>query len=180
MNYLVLFVAISAVLVNSAYGISLRTKINAVTIKKAMVATTSDFQEHVGLCRTSDWHHGNPYNKNVGPEDCKKICLSDPGCTAIETKPGTRHCEIHNKLFITKVDATGSKSKYRCFMKHGGKKTKAIAGSLNSVVTYEIRNKKYSACTCTCPNGESFSMVGYNSCINGHGCNHVGRVGMGN
>ena len=33
MNCLVLFVAISAVLINSAYGIRLRTKINAVTMK---------------------------------------------------------------------------------------------------------------------------------------------------
>eukprot|EP00942_MAST-04A_sp_MAST-4A-sp1_P014564 g14564.t1 len=169
MNRLVLFVAISAVLINSAYGIRLRTKINAVTMKKAMIATTSDFQEHVGVCRTSWGGSGNPDKKNVEPEDCKKICLSDPGCTAIETKPGTTHCEIHNKQFITKVDATkGWKSKRRCFMKHGGKKTKAIAGSWNSVETYPNNNRK-GACTCTCPNGESFSMVGWFDCENGHG-----------
>ena len=84
MNCLVLFVAISAVLVNSAYGISLRTKINAVTMK------------------------------------------------AVTMK-------------------------------------KAIAGSWNSVETYSIGWKKRSACTCTCPNGESFSMVGWNDCENGHG-----------
>ena len=111
MNCLVLFVAISAVLINSAYGISLRTKINAVTIKKAMVATTSDFQEHVGACRTSNWGSGNPYKKNVEPEDCKKICLSDPGCTAIETEPGTRQ-RSKKFLYLKALICTGFKKIY--------------------------------------------------------------------